>query len=399
MEQEFFTNNDIYVNKLILKNYFGALLVAPMILLGKFAGVFRISYSFIFMVFILSLFITLVQFILTRTEAFSSFTKYFGIIMYEVFLAFLGTNSTIGIYISYAVVPFLSCLYFNLKVTTISCICGYLLMLMSLYYKSFEEVYELAEGTAPMDWFVPVSAGFTIEFIFVFLTTRSLCRRLMVLLDRLYNQNVVLNKFQLKMITGFANLVESRDTYTGEHVKRTSTYVKLIVNKLREKGLYLSELTDETAILYEIAAPLHDMGKIKVPDYILNKNGKFTLEEFEIMKQHPVYSAEIIETNMSGIERDQYLKIALDMALYHHEKWDGTGYPRRLKGEQIPLAARVMAAADVLDALLSKRQYKEAFSLEETFRIFRDSRGKHFEPCIVDCVLDLKEEIKLVASS
>ena len=202
---------------------------------------------------------------------------------------------------------------------------------------------------------------------------------------------------QSKVIISFANLVESRDTFTGEHIKRTAIYVELIARELVKQGLYTDVLTEENIQLYVNTAPLHDLGKIRVPDQILCKPSRFTPEEFEKMKIHSLEGYNLIDENLTGVESDEFLEIAKIMALYHHEKWNGTGYPNNVKGTDIPLCARIMAAADVLDALLSKRQYKDAMTVEQAMDIFRESSGSHFEPCIVDAVLACEDSIREVA--
>lgn len=144
------------------------------------------------------------------------------------------------------------------------------------------------------------------------------------------------------------------------------------------------------------AAPLHDIGKIKISDVVLNKPGKLTPEEFEVIKTHAESGGEIIEKTLTDIESDSYLKVAREMALYHHEKWNGTGYPYHLSGEDIPLCARIMAVVDVFDALTSKRVYKDAFPVEKAFRILEESSGSHFDPKIVGTFLAHKEEVTQV---
>jgi HD-GYP domain-containing protein (c-di-GMP phosphodiesterase class II) len=146
----------------------------------------------------------------------------------------------------------------------------------------------------------------------------------------------------------------------------------------------------------EKSAPLHDVGKIRIPDAVLNKPGKLTPEEFEIMKTHATVGKEIIDKAISTVEGGSYLKEARNMAAYHHERWDGKGYPEGLKGEEIPLSARVMAVADVFDALTSKRIYKPAFSIEEALKIIEEGRGTQFDPRCVDVFLEALPDVRAV---
>ena len=190
-----------------------------------------------------------------------------------------------------------------------------------------------------------------------------------------------------------ANLVESRDLNTGEHIHKTAIYAGIITKELLKTGLFKDQIS--TAYLRQIiaAAPLHDIGKIKVPDAILNKPGKLTTEEFEIMKTHTSIGGEVLDEIIAHVPDTTYLKIAKDIAKYHHEKWNGKGYPEALAGDTIPLAARIMAVADVFDALVSARPYKPAFSLDKAFTIIQEERGQHFDPRVVDAFFAAKDII------
>ena len=198
---------------------------------------------------------------------------------------------------------------------------------------------------------------------------------------------------QQKVIVSLASVIESRDQTTGAHIKNTARYVNFITTKLLENNTFSDELTNEYAALVIEAAPLHDIGKIHIPDAILCKNGKLTDEEYNEMKKHPEYGIELLNSFVDSKDAD-YLKIAKEVCLYHHERYDGKGYPKGLKETEIPLCARIMSVADVLDALLSKRQYKEAFSFEKTYNILVEEKGKQFDPIILQTLIDNWEEFK-----
>ena len=201
-------------------------------------------------------------------------------------------------------------------------------------------------------------------------------------------------QLQHQIIVSMANLIESRDGFTGEHVKRTSQYVELILQRMRRLGMYQDILTEDYIVNACNAAPLHDIGKILVPDSILKKPGKLTEEEFQKMQEHAIASVDILNSTIGSIESEEFLLIAKDISTYHHEKWNGSGYPFGLHGEGIPLIARVMAVADVFDALVSKRCYKEPMSLDLAFDVIRDSKTIHFDPAIADIFLSLRPEIE-----
>ncbi len=201
-------------------------------------------------------------------------------------------------------------------------------------------------------------------------------------------------RIQNSTIMGLANLIESRDGETGGHVKRTAKYVNMLAKAAQAAGYRKDVLTDEYIDLLGRAAPLHDIGKIAVSDNILKKPGKLTDEEFAVMKTHASSGGKIIRDVMSGIEDNEYVDIAADIAEYHHEKWNGTGYGKGLSGEEIPLCARIMAIADVFDALISERCYKKAFTLDEAFNIIKESAGSHFDPTLAGLFLGMRGEIE-----
>ncbi len=183
-----------------------------------------------------------------------------------------------------------------------------------------------------------------------------------------------------KLILGMAAMIAGRDDVTGSHVRRTSDIVKFIAEEMKKDE---SSFEDQMFLNNVIeTAPMHDLGKITIDDKILRKPGRFTPEEFAVMKTHSAAGAKIITNILKDIHDEGYLNVAVNIAHYHHEKWDGSGYPDGLKGEEIPLEARIMAIADVYDALVSKRSYKDAFTFEEANRIILDGMGSHFDPSL-----------------
>ncbi len=201
---------------------------------------------------------------------------------------------------------------------------------------------------------------------------------------------------QRDIIGSFASMIEARDGITGLHIKNTANLVKVLVYVMKNNPKYSGIITDEYAQMTAAAAHLHDIGKIAIPDRILQKEGKLTDEEFAIMKTHPVEGAKILENTIKGLESDAYYQIAHDMVLYHHEKYDGSGYPTGISGENIPLTARIMAVADVYDALRSKRHYKDGFSKEKSMAIMEESKGTHFDADIVTIFLEHIDEMEAV---
>lgn len=195
----------------------------------------------------------------------------------------------------------------------------------------------------------------------------------------------VINCLQDASIFVMVSLAEFRDECTGNHIRRTQEYVRLLAQELAKKPRHGEVLTSSGIELMSKSAALHDVGKIAIPDHILLKPGKLTTEEFEVMKTHAQRGYDIIKRAGEQMgEQGQFLALAKEIAGCHHEKWDGSGYPNGLAGEAIPLSARLMAVADVFDALLTKRPYKEPMSIEQAVAIIVESQGAHFDPEVVD---------------
>lgn len=208
-----------------------------------------------------------------------------------------------------------------------------------------------------------------------------------------------LNAIQNVTIQVMASLAETRDNETGNHIRRTQYYVKALAEHLQTHPRFAAELTEQMIQLMYKSAPLHDIGKVGIPDEILLKPDKLTAQEFEVMKTHTTLGRESIEIaeQRLGMEVD-FLRVAKDIACYHHEHWDGTGYPLGLSGESIPMSARLMAVADVYDALISVRPYKRAFEHAAAIEIIHQGRGTHFDPDVVDALLELKDEFRAIAA-
>lgn len=197
-----------------------------------------------------------------------------------------------------------------------------------------------------------------------------------------------------------ASLAEARDNETGNHIVRTQRYMELLCRQLVADGHYVEQLEEMQISLIVKAAPLHDIGKVGIPDHILLKPGKLTEDEWEIMRTHPTIGAQAIERAIRNEPLQaafDFLRVAMDIARSHHEKWNGSGYPAGLCGEAIPLAARLMALADVFDALVNRRVYKSAWSFEEAESIISEGSGTHFDPRVVEAFKAQREAFRQVA--
>ncbi|MCL2696970.1 MAG: response regulator [Oscillospiraceae bacterium] len=200
-----------------------------------------------------------------------------------------------------------------------------------------------------------------------------------------------LKRLKDSIVNVLANMVENRDSMTGKHIERTTLYLKALMEAMTEQGVYTEEIKDWDFDMIASSSRLHDVGKIVITDLILNKPGKLEPEEFDIIKTHPAEGERIISEIQKESGDEAFLQNAKLFALYHHEKWDGTGYPYGLKGGKIPLHGRIMAIVDVYDALTSDRPYKRAFTHEEAIKIISGSSGSHFDPKITDVFLKISE--------
>jgi putative two-component system response regulator len=215
---------------------------------------------------------------------------------------------------------------------------------------------------------------------------------------KLQQKTESLQRLKNSMVSVMAEMLESRDKTTGGHIERTTEYLRLLINAMIERNVYKDELSGWDIELAVSSARLHDVGKIAVSDLILNKPSNLTKEEFEIMKIHAAEGERIIDKIISQAGDEDFLHFAKLFASYHHERWDGNGYPHGLRGEEIPLQGRIMAIVDVYDALSSERPYKPALNNEQVVNIIMESKGKQFDPMITDVFFEIKDSFVKVSS-
>ncbi|CAG36749.1 HD-GYP domain-containing protein [Desulfotalea psychrophila] len=217
--------------------------------------------------------------------------------------------------------------------------------------------------------------------------------------EKIISKNIQLTQVENVTIFALAYEAEMRDEETGKHLERTSQYVKALAEELSRSPRYNSQLTHAYIENLVTVAPVHDIGKVGIPDHILRKPGKLTDEEFKIIKKHCELGAEILRAAEEKLEFESFFTIAIEIVMSHHERWDGGGYPQGLLGEEIPLSARIMSLADVYDALRSKRCYKEAISHEESCRILKAERGKQFAPDIIDAFMRVEKKFSQISNT
>jgi hypothetical protein len=395
LDFSFFDENEQRVNKIVSKLFYFGNLTGPAMIVLHFYNIFpNVQYTPLFIFTGLLVTLSIFQVLFSKFHPYSHATKYVSFGCLEFLIAFLATRDGLSLYISYVFISFLSCLYYNKRFTRNVNIFGWVVMIITFYFRSKLIIPEPVDKLTGWAWFAAYACGSTIEYFCCAVASYYITRTARETLDKQHEQDQRIQEMQTQLITGFANLVESKDITTGEHVKRTSYYVRIICYKLRDLGYYQTELTTKNIEYMVEAAPLHDLGKMDISEQILSKPGKLSPEEYDIIKEHPLYGARLIEKNLSNLEDEQYTEIAKVMALSHHEWWNGQGYPLHLIGKEIPLAARIMAAADVLDALLSIRPYKNAYPLDETLAIMHHLAGTQFDPAVVEAVELLRDDIR-----
>ena len=395
--KQFLLENEKKTNKVIQKIAWILTFVFPLFFVGKILNIFPdMSYSRLWANTFIMLLIAIIFSIIVKKSNGKPFVKYLGMFFGEFVIIILTLDSGFSPFIAYIIIPLASCLYFNVRFSYIVAAVCYFAMLLSLIFRGANlDFSSLAPYVlfSPTKWIKAYCLGCSIEFFSCFLILKRLTKMAQNFMYSIYKRNKKIIEIQSGLISAIANLVETKDKATGMHVKRVSSYVSIIARRLCQNGFYTEELSEHTIALMETASPLHDVGKIAIPDTILCKTEKLSQKEHSILQNHPLEGAIIIKENMQSLGDPEFVQIAVDMALFHHEHWNGSGYPFRLVEDEIPLAARIMTAADILDALLSKRPFKRAYPLEEALEVVRDLSATCLEPCIVDAILDCSKEI------
>ena len=394
-EHKILIENEKQANAVVAKVMRITFLIFTLIYLLNCIGIFVINFRIMTMSYIGSAVLLLVPTLLVNImKQEKAYIKYLNVAVAAIFVTLLSITLTYHVVVLYVYPIAIASLYFSRHlnvVATILTVVGVSLgQLGAFYWQTVQDDnfltldYVLTFGILPRALVLIAIAA-----IFTMLSDRT-AKLLLNLLDA---EKRLMHSHR-EMVMGFATLVENKDGSTGGHIKRTTSYVKLLAEELRNRGLYREELTDEYLENLYRAAPMHDIGKIAVPDVVLQKPGKLTDEEFEIIKSHTRRGGDIITETFGHLENAEYTKMAHDVARYHHEKWNGTGYPDGLKRKDIPLCARIMAIADVFDAVSEKRCYRDAMPLEQCFEIIAEGSGQAFEPLLVEVFLDIREQVE-----
>ena len=375
-------------------------LLFTLIYILNIAGIFIIDHTAMTCAYVTSAALLLTP--LALNQIFTPETKwlkYLYVVLADLFILVCTTTLTYHVVLIYAYPIAIAGLYFSKKLTDIA---TYLTIAVTIagqffgYYLNWRPDYNFTTFRGLILFSILPR---TLTLICFAALLRLLTNRTSKLLADDADNYEQLIQNNIDMVYGFATLVENRDQNTGGHIKRTSVYVRLLAEELQRSCVYKDEITDEFIGFASTVSPLHDIGKIAIPDKILQKPGKLTEEEFEIMKTHSAKGGEIIKETFSHVYNEDYRKMAYDIAKFHHEKWNGKGYPEGRKGEDIPLAARIMSIADVFDAVSEKRCYRDAMPLEQCFGIIENGSGTDFDPVLVEAFLRIRNKITSVHNS
>lgn len=389
--------NEKQADKIAAKVMASTFAIFSIIYLLNVIGIFVIRNEIMTPTYIISGCLLLVPSLLTfRCKVQKGYLKYINVVHSALFVMLLSITLTYHVVVIYVYPIAIASLYFsknlNVLATAVTVVVVSIGQILAFYMDTiqddnFTEMYDaIVWGILPR--------GLVLIAIAVIFT--MLCSRTVALLSELTQAGEELSLYHHEMVMGFATLVENKDGSTGGHIKRTTAYAKLLAEELKRRDFESETLTKKYIKNLGMAAPMHDIGKISVPDVILQKPGKLTDEEYAIIKTHAANGGEIIKETFGHLKDKEYTKMAYEVARFHHEKWNGKGYPDGLKEEEIPLCARIMAVADVFDAISEKRCYREAMPLDKCFSIIAEGRGQDFDPVLVDIFLDIRDKVEKV---
>jgi len=395
-ESNFYKEHEYTQNKFILRIIKWTYLSLLLLLIGKFVGIFpKIKLIILVSAFLIFFIITQICNFILKKNNFNPLIKYIILLTGELVIAYLSISQGFEIFISYILVILASCIYFDKKFTLHISIITYIIMIICIQIRAFSKQHIFTVYTDQVKWALAYSVGLTLEFILNVLAIRYITYR---------NKNIITENFyelekqkdtQKNIITSYVAMLTKRHTSLEIHLKQCAEYVQVICLALSENEKYKNQLTEENIYYIETSALLHDIGLISTPEEILDKRTTLTDSEKMIIQDHTKQGKKLLQENMSSINRD-YLKISCDMAMYHHEHWDGSGYPRGLQGNQIPLAARIMCAANILDNTLHSHQKIYQLSFDESISRIKQMANKEIDPDIVEVILNQQDKLRKI---
>lgn len=391
---DLYNDNEKNLNRLVSKIVIWTTLAIPLLIIGRVTNIFpNLNYFDLFIILGYMVLSSFIFKLLCYLKPYSSSLKYIILVLIDILIFMISINKGFSPFISYLFLPLISCLYFNKFFSIHISILSYITMIVSIIIRAIKIATYQDNSAFGWEWGLGYGIGLSIEF--------SLNIIVLIIVSNqnysLINENVqIISKIQnlqTTLTSSYTALIAEKDKTMKEHLNNTTVFLKILCKKLRTNRLF-SDILEESYINDLISAsPLHDIGLISINESILNKKEPLTQEEFCIYKTHTVEGERIINENMSSIENRNFFKISKEIALYHHEKWDGSGYPTGRKNIDIPLSARIIAIADSLDNLLSNKPYREGYSLDRTFDIISTLSGTDFDPQIVSALFQAKKEI------
>ncbi len=392
-ENNYFQKNEMIVNEILYRCVFALITVGPVFAFARRLGLYDITYLECLFLSLLALGGGVAAKGLMHCKQHAYIAKYVLILGMHIGVCFVATKDSMNIYIAYAMMPALSCLYFKKRFTLQIMGMSYVIMMVSLYIRAFMEVEKHYQDWSQTEWYGAFGFALTWEYVLLAAILYALVGTIQDSFTMLHKNNQEMQRMQTQFVAGFANLLESRDRNTGHHIRRTGDYVRMIAEELRTNEYYRDLITEKTINDLAMAAPLHDVGKISIPDSILLKKGELTDEEYKLIQSHTTEGYRLVEENLMHLADPELYQNIKEVVLSHHERWDGSGYPGGLRKTEIPLGARIMAVADTLDALLSERSYKGKMEIDAALAIIESEKGTHFEPYIVDALFRLRDRI------
>lgn len=386
--EQFSRQNEYKQNKLLFKILLFFLVCISFLLIGKLSNAFP-SLSVKMIVISVVIFFTgyFTSYIIFKLKPYSKIIKYCLFVTLELSVVYLLFNPGLMMFILYMLVPVFSCIYMNKRFTLRVTLFCYVAMIINIILRAKYVSPIYSGNNTSVDWALTYGISLSVEYAIMSIVLYFICKRNQKVIYDDYSQVVKEFNSQQNVTSSYVAMLSKKNIAIEGHLTRTSQYVHAICNYLQTQKKYNEILTDDVVFKYTIAALLHDIGIMSIPDKILNKKKVLTLEEKEILKKHPVYGFELVKKNMSFMDKE-YLQIVCDMVLFHHEYWDGSGYPYGIKGDFIPLSARILCAANILDNLLSDTPLKKGVSLNEAVEEIKKMQGKELEPEIASAVIN-----------
>lgn len=383
-------------NKFIFRIILWFLIAIPFFLLGKMAGIFP-QFDYPVLIIDVCVFVAgyLSAYILEKIRPYSPLIKYIILITVELDIIIVSVGSGTLVYISYIIIPLISCIYLNRKFSIRILIICFVLMIVSLFVRAYYIVPGYTSGISSRQWLIQYVVICSIEYFVNAFIVLILATRNASIVDTDYQEVVKKFNSQREITSSYVAMLSQKHSSLEKHLVRCSNYIDVICRNMQRDKKYSDILTDDMIFNYVTASYLHDVGVMSIPDSILNKKTELTDKEMDVLKTHTIFGYNLIKENLSEMDRD-YLEVLCDMSLYHHERWDGNGYPYKLSGLNIPLAGRVMAAVNTLDNLLTDAPYRKAVSFDEMLEKITQMEGNELDPDIVKIIIKAAPGIRQV---